>query len=80
VFGIPDSERGQLLVAAVIPAGGSEPDFAEIEAQMKARLSGYKVPRGWVAISREDVPILHSNKVARRELVEIVKQRLGRTG
>ncbi|MFM5907927.1 MAG: class I adenylate-forming enzyme family protein [Novosphingobium sp.] len=80
VFGIPDAERGQLLVAAIIPAGGTEPDFKDIEAQMRSRLSGYKVPRGWVAISREDVPILHSNKVARRELAEIVKQRLGRTG
>jgi acyl-coenzyme A synthetase/AMP-(fatty) acid ligase len=78
VFGLPDQERGQLVVAAVIPAEGHAPDFAAIEAEMRARLSPYKVPRGWVAISREEVPTLHSNKVARRELAELVKARLGR--
>ncbi len=78
VFGLPDKERGQLVVAAVILTDGQTPDFTAIEAAMRSRLSGYKVPRAWVAITREDVPILHSNKVARRELVELVKQRLGR--
>ncbi|WP_144039924.1 class I adenylate-forming enzyme family protein [Novosphingobium sp. TH158] len=78
VFGLPDKERGQLVVAAVIAADGCDPDFAEIEAAMRQRLSGYKVPRAWVWITREEVPILHSNKVARRELVKLVAQRLGR--
>jgi acyl-CoA synthetase (AMP-forming)/AMP-acid ligase II len=44
---------------------------------MRRKLSGYKVPRRWVPITRAEVPLLHSNKVARRELAELVKARLG---
>lgn len=79
VFGVPDKERGQIVVAAVIASEGQTPDFAEVEAEMRRKLSGYKVPRRWVPITRAEVPLLHSNKVARRELAELVKARLGVT-
>ena len=78
VVGLPDTERGQLLVAAVIPRDGAELDFAEIEGELRRRLSGYKVPRAYVAIKREDVPLLASNKIARREIAAMMAQRLGR--
>jgi acyl-CoA synthetase (AMP-forming)/AMP-acid ligase II len=78
VVGLPDPDRGQIVVAAVIPAAGTQPDFAAIEAGMRQRLSSYKVPRLWLAISRDDVPTLHSNKVSRRELTKLVAERLGR--
>lgn len=77
VFGVPDKERGQIVVAAVIATEGHSPDFAGVEAEMRRKLSGYKVPRRWVPITRAEVPLLHSNKVARRELAELVKARLG---
>ncbi|MFM6932461.1 MAG: class I adenylate-forming enzyme family protein [Novosphingobium sp.] len=77
VFGVPDHDRGQIVVAAVIAAEGHSPDFGRVEAEMRRKLSGYKVPRRWVPITRADVPLLHSNKVARRELAELVKARLG---
>ncbi len=77
VVGVPDKERGQLLVAAVVPREGTEPDFAQIEAKLRQRLSSYKVPRAYVAIAREEVPLLHSNKVARRQLEALVATRLG---
>ncbi|MCW1402116.1 acyl--CoA ligase [Novosphingobium sp. MW5] len=77
VFGVPDKERGQIVVAAVIAAEGQSLDFAEVEAEMRRKLSSYKVPRRWVPITRAEVPLLHSNKVARRELAELVKARLG---
>ncbi|WP_310532740.1 class I adenylate-forming enzyme family protein [Novosphingobium sp.] len=76
VFGVPDHDRGQIVVAAVIATEGQAPDFAEVEAEMRRKLSGYKVPRRWVPIARAEVPLLHSNKVARRELAELVKARL----
>jgi hypothetical protein len=31
-----------------------------------------------VAITREEVPMLHSNKVARRQIVQMMSERLGR--
>lgn len=78
VVGLPDRERGQLVVAAVVPRDGVELDFTAIEAEMRQRLSSYKVPRAYVALTREDVPMLHSNKVARREIAAMMAQRLGR--
>ncbi|MET1755484.1 class I adenylate-forming enzyme family protein [Novosphingobium sp. RD2P27] len=78
VLGLPDEDRGQLLVAAVVPRDGVELDFAMIEATLRQRLSSYKVPRAYVAIARENVPLLASNKVARRELAEMIAQELGR--
>jgi acyl-CoA synthetase (AMP-forming)/AMP-acid ligase II len=78
VVGLPDKERGQLVVAAVVPREGAKLDFAEIEGELRQRLSSYKVPRAYVAISREEVPLLHSNKVARRQLEAILTKKLGR--
>ncbi|MPS69905.1 MAG: long-chain fatty acid--CoA ligase [Novosphingobium sp.] len=80
VVGLPDRERGTLLAAAVVPREGAVLDFAAIETRMRASLSGYKVPRAWVEMAREDVPLLHSNKVARREIARVVAERLRRQG
>ncbi|WP_395331440.1 class I adenylate-forming enzyme family protein [Novosphingobium sp. BL-8H] len=76
VVGLPDRERGALLVAALVPRDGAVLDMTAIEARMRDSLSGYKVPRAWVELTREDVPLLHSNKVARREIARIVAARL----
>lgn len=76
VVGLPDQERGQIVVAAVV---AEEPvDFGKVEATLKQRLSSYKVPRAYVAITRDEVPLLHSNKVARREIATMIEERLGR--
>lgn len=76
VVGLPDRERGALLVAAVIARDGAVLDFAAIEAELRRRLSSYKVPRAYVPLRRADVPLLHSNKVARRELARMMEDRL----
>jgi acyl-CoA synthetase (AMP-forming)/AMP-acid ligase II len=78
VVGLPDKERGQLVVAAVVPRDGAVLDFGAIEAQLRKRLSSFKVPRAYVAISREEVPMLPSNKVARRQIEGMMATRLGR--
>ena len=78
VVGLPDKERGQLLVAAVVAREGARLDFAEIEATLRKRLSSYKVPRAYVEISREEVPMLHSNKVSRRLIEAMMAEKLGR--
>jgi len=80
VVGLPDRQRGQLVAAAVVPRGGVVLDFVEIEMKLRERLSSYKVPRAYVAITREEVPMLHSNKVARRQIERLLAQKLGREG
>jgi acyl-CoA synthetase (AMP-forming)/AMP-acid ligase II len=78
VVGVPDRERGQLVVAAVVPRDGMELDFEAIEMTLRQRLSSYKVPRAYVAMTREEVPMLPSNKVARRQIERMLTKRLGR--
>jgi acyl-CoA synthetase (AMP-forming)/AMP-acid ligase II len=80
VVGLPDRERGQLLVAAVVARDENATlDFGEIEATLRKRLSSYKVPRAYVQIKREEVPLLHSNKVSRREIAAMMAEKLGRS-
>jgi len=78
VVGLPDKERGQIVVAAIIPRDGAEPDYIKIEGELRKKLSSYKVPRAYLTITREEVPMLHSNKVSKRLLTEMVAERLGR--
>lgn len=78
VLGLPDAERGQIVVAAVVPREGMDLDFIAMEHTLRANLSSFKVPRAFVAIARNEVPMLVSNKVAKRELAAMVAARLGR--
>ena len=78
VVGLPDAQRGQLVAAAVVPRDGVELDFTAIEETLRQRLSSYKVPRAYVAITRDEVPMLFSNKVARRQIEAMLIARLGR--
>ena len=45
VFGIPDDEFGEALMAVVEPQAGVALDVADIRAQLKTSLAGYKVPK-----------------------------------
>jgi acyl-CoA synthetase (AMP-forming)/AMP-acid ligase II len=78
VVGVPDPERGQMLVAAVVPREGVTLDFNRIQEILRRRLSTYKVPRAYFSITRAEVPLLHSNKVARRQLQAWIAVKLGR--
>lgn len=78
VVGLPDAERGQIVVAAVVPRDGAKLDYAQVQAQLRQRLSSFKVPREYVEITREEVPMLPTNKVHRRQIETLVAERLGR--
>ena len=78
VVGIPDKERGLLVVAAVVPRDGCDLDFVSIEKRLRKRLSGFKVPRHFVAIGRDEVPMLVTNKVSRRDIERMMIEKLGR--
>ena len=38
------------------------------------------MPRAYVTITREEVPVLHSNKVSRRMVEKLMAEKLGRGG
>ena len=78
VVGLSDYERGQLVVAAIVPREGEQLDLGDVNQQLRQRLSSYKVPREYVIISREEVTMLPTNKVSKRKMVELVAEKLGR--
>jgi acyl-CoA synthetase (AMP-forming)/AMP-acid ligase II len=78
VVGLPDRDRGQLVVAALVAREGARLDFEEIERTLRQRLSGYKVPRAYAEITSGEVPMLPSNKVARRQIEALMAKKLGR--
>jgi o-succinylbenzoate---CoA ligase len=45
VFGRPDPEWGEAVVAAVVPRNGAPLDAEELRAFCRARLAGFKVPK-----------------------------------
>jgi acyl-CoA synthetase (AMP-forming)/AMP-acid ligase II len=70
VVGVPDPERGQVVVAVVV---GDEPlDAGALRAALQERLSPYKMPRRFVAMADSDLPTLSSGKVDLQALAEAV--------
>ncbi|WP_439611434.1 acyl-CoA synthetase [Reyranella sp.] len=69
VIGIPDSARGQIVKAFVLLKAeylGSDALRHELQAHVRHKLGGYKVPRAIEFVA--DLPITASGKVSRKEL------------
>jgi 3-oxocholest-4-en-26-oate---CoA ligase len=45
VIGVPDERLGQRVAALVQPRDGQEIDLAELDAHLRTKIAGYKVPR-----------------------------------
>jgi long-chain acyl-CoA synthetase len=76
VFGIPDAEFGEALMAVVEPQPGVKLDVGSIRAQLKASLADYKVPKHieiQTHLPRED-----SGKIFKRRLRDPYWERAGR--
>ncbi|MGL4558611.1 MAG: acyl-CoA synthetase [Afipia sp.] len=76
VFGIPDEEFGEALMAVVEPQPGAALDVAAIREQLKVSLAGYKVPKHieiQAGLPRED-----SGKIFKRRLRDPYWERAGR--
>jgi acyl-CoA synthetase (AMP-forming)/AMP-acid ligase II len=66
VVGIDDAERGQVVAAAIRTR---EPVAeADLHAALRERLSAYKVPKRYLFLADEDVPMLSSGKLDGRAL------------
>ena len=64
VFGRPDEEWGQSVVAAVVPEPGTAPDLPALRAWVSERLGAPAAPRELRLI--EEIPALHTGKPDRR--------------
>ncbi|MGV0837265.1 class I adenylate-forming enzyme family protein [Mycolicibacterium thermoresistibile] len=71
VVGLPDTDRGQLVAAAVVvdDVTGFVPDV--LRQQLRKELSSYKIPRRIVALTRDRVPVRPSGKIDQSELLKV---------
>ena len=76
VFGIPDDEFGEQLMAFVEPEPGAALTTEAVRAHLAARIAGYKVPRN-IEI-RHGLPREDSGKIFKRRLREPFWQKSGR--
>ncbi|AOH83279.1 long-chain fatty acid--CoA ligase [Sphingomonas panacis] len=66
VFGVPDEEFGESLMAMVEPEAGVALDTGALRKQLRGLLAGYKVPK--VVEIRHDLPREDSGKIFKRKL------------
>ena len=76
VFGIPDEEFGEALIALVEPMPGHALAVETVSAHLKSHLASYKVPRR-IEITH-DLPREDSGKIFKRRLREPYWQKAGR--
>ncbi len=67
VVGPEDPEWGQIIVAVVVPATGTEPQPEELREFVRAQLRGSRTPDR--VVFRDELPTNATGKVLRRELV-----------
>jgi acyl-CoA synthetase (AMP-forming)/AMP-acid ligase II len=71
VVGIPDDERGQIVVAVMV---GAEPvDVKALQTALSGKLSRYKVPRRIVTMPESALPVMSSGKINNKKLAEMVR-------
>jgi acyl-CoA synthetase (AMP-forming)/AMP-acid ligase II len=68
VVGMPDEQRGESVVAVLVPRAGHTIDVAAIQRRMKQEISSYKVPRRIVVMSADAIPRTSGGKVRKGEL------------
>lgn len=73
VVGVGDGDRGQEVVAVVVPADPGTFDADQVSVDIRRDLSAYKVPRRWIVVTADDLPLLTSGKPDRRELTRRIE-------
>ena len=76
VFGIPDAEYGEALCAYVQPEPSASLNRSEVETYLRARLTGYKLPRRLEFA--QNLPREESGKIFKRRLRDPFWEAAGR--
>ena len=77
VLGVPDERMGEVGCACVVARNGVTVDKDAFIAWCRANMANYKVPR--FMLQMESLPVNASNKVQKRDLLQIVKVKLEQT-
>jgi acyl-CoA synthetase (AMP-forming)/AMP-acid ligase II len=70
VVGAEDASNGTVVAAAVVPRGDSELDVEELRAQVRSRLSAYKVPKFIWITQKDALPFTATGKVKKSDLAK----------
>jgi acyl-CoA synthetase (AMP-forming)/AMP-acid ligase II len=70
VVALPDEEREQVVAAVILAEPEEAPDLDEVRRDLRARLSAYKVPRRFLVMASDELPMLSSGKPDLRRIVE----------
>ncbi len=73
VIGLDDDTWGERVVAVIVSTSGEALDAARLDAQCRARMADYKVPRQWEFVA--DLPRNAGGKVLKRDLRESLSSR-----
>jgi len=76
VFGVPDQEYGEKLIAVVEPDKGAKLSADGIVAQLKSRLAGFKVPR--IIEFRSELPRDDAGKIYKHQVRGSYRQEFAR--
>ena len=68
VFGVPDEEFGEALLAVVQPAPGAQLSAQAVQSWLHERLANFKVPRRFVF--QAELPREETGKIFKRKLRE----------
>ncbi len=71
VIGVPDDDAGEVPIAFIVSSAGAVPDASAIQAALRQRLTGYKVPKRIEFI--DAIPKSAAGKILRRVLRDRVK-------
>ena len=72
VVGAPNAERGEEVVAVVVPRAGGLIDPVDLADQVRHLLSPYKVPTRWIITTSDRVPTLANGKPNKRAIAALV--------
>jgi acyl-CoA synthetase (AMP-forming)/AMP-acid ligase II len=75
VLGIPDPEREQVVAALILAEPGTAPDLDALRADLRTRLSAYKVPRRFLVVAPDALPMLSSGKPDLSAIEELFDER-----
>ena len=76
VFGVPDPKRGEAIVAVVVPSANATLDVEALIAEVRDRLSHFKVPHVVFPMADADVPRTDTGKIKKRELRELTLRQM----
>jgi acyl-coenzyme A synthetase/AMP-(fatty) acid ligase len=79
VFGVPDSHRGEAVIAVIVASDGADPDTGELLRQLRLALSHFKVPQTVLRFDDADIPRTDTGKIKKARLREIAMARIGGT-